>query len=153
MPSLHELSRFYERSKIDCPLVLMTRVREPLDYYLSFYRWGVAFRQKEDPASFGKDFIEWAERVPDLQSTMMMQSMAAMAAEYHVNQYKRERRRRPLFFRPPRLTPLPLFRRAELRCARLSQRTTREARRSAGRRRRRGRSSPASSTASRSWAR
>ena len=110
--------------------MLMTRVREPLDYYLSFYKWGVAFRQREDPvrasharplahderttgrdaaafargasrswtravgvcgrvraqASFGKDFLEWAERVPNLQSTMMMQSMAAMAAEYHVAQ-------------------------------------------------------------------
>ena len=39
-------------------------------------------------ASFGKDFLEWAERVPNLQSTMMMQSMAAMAAEYHVSQYR-----------------------------------------------------------------
>ena len=65
----------------------MTRVREPLDYYLSFYRWGVAFRQREDPASFGSNFLEWARRVPNLQSTMMVQSMAAMAAEYHINQY------------------------------------------------------------------
>lgn len=30
---------------VDCPLVIMTRVREPLDYYLSFFRWAVAFRQ------------------------------------------------------------------------------------------------------------
>ena len=49
LPSLQELSRLYKRSGVDCPLVLMTRVREPLDYYLSFYRWGVAFRQRADP--------------------------------------------------------------------------------------------------------
>ena len=59
----------------------------PADY-LSFYRWGVAFRQREDPASFGKTFIDWVSRVPNLQSTMMMQSMAAMAAEYHLGQYR-----------------------------------------------------------------
>ena len=30
----------------ECPILTMTRVREPLDFYLSFYQWGVAFRQK-----------------------------------------------------------------------------------------------------------
>ena len=53
MPSLRQLERQYTRSNMDCPLVTMTRVREPLEYYLSFYRWGVAFRQREDPAAFG----------------------------------------------------------------------------------------------------
>jgi len=66
----------------------MTRVREPLAYYLSFYRWGVAFRQREQPQSFGANFLEWVEKVPNLQSTMMIQSMAAMAAEYHLSQYR-----------------------------------------------------------------
>ena len=96
LPSLRELSKIHKQNNIDCPLVLMTRVREPLDYYLSFYRWGVAFRQREDPASFGSNFLEWARRVPNLQSTMMVQSMAAMAAEYHINQYMMNyNRRRP----------------------------------------------------------
>lgn len=49
LPSLRELSRTYKAGGVDCPVVLMTRVREPLEYYLSFYKWGVAFRQKEDP--------------------------------------------------------------------------------------------------------
>ena len=88
LPSLLELSKHYASRGVDCPLVLMTRVREPLDYYLSFYKWGVAFRQREDPTHFGRNFLEWAEQVPDLQSTMMVESMAAMAAEYHLNQYK-----------------------------------------------------------------
>ena len=61
LPSLQELSRMYQSSGVDCPLVLMTRVREPLDYYLSFYRWGVAFRQRQDPQNFGKNFIECAQ--------------------------------------------------------------------------------------------
>ena len=101
------------------------QVREPTDFYLSFYRWGVAFRQRENPKSFGANFLEWVEKVsvrlhaphahahshaqqlaarthcrghhgcrakrwqvPNLQSTMMMQSMAAMAAEYHLDQFR-----------------------------------------------------------------
>ena len=48
-PSLRMLGHTYKAAGIDCPIVQMTRVREPLEYYLSFYKWGVAFRQKEDP--------------------------------------------------------------------------------------------------------
>ena len=88
LPSLRQLERQYARAGADCPVVTMTRVREPLEYYLSFYRWGVAFRQKQDPASFGSTFLEWVEKVPNLQSVTMMQSMAAMAAEYHIHQFK-----------------------------------------------------------------
>ena len=39
------------------------QVREPTDFYLSFYRWGVAFRQRENPKSFGANFLEWVEKV------------------------------------------------------------------------------------------
>jgi hypothetical protein len=38
MPSLNELSKIYKSRGIDCPLVLMTRVREPLD--CETHRWG-----------------------------------------------------------------------------------------------------------------
>ena len=61
----------------------MTRVRNPLDYYLSFYKWGVAFRQKEDPRKFGANFTQWVERNPNLQATIMIRGMAAMNAEYY----------------------------------------------------------------------
>jgi hypothetical protein len=40
----------------------------------------------KDPRAFGANFTEWARLVPNLQSVTMMQSMAAMAAEYHVHQ-------------------------------------------------------------------
>ena len=73
----------------DCPIVTTTRVREPLDFYLSFYQWGVAFRQKESPGSFGKNFEEWARMLPNLQSTMMLHSMSASDAEYHPHSYAR----------------------------------------------------------------
>lgn len=94
MPGLLDLARLHAKHGIDCPLVMTTRVREPLDYYLSFYRWAVAFRQREAPKAFGADFVSWVRMVPNLQSTMMMQSMAAMAAEYHLSQY-------PQFVRSP----------------------------------------------------
>ncbi|KAL1499014.1 hypothetical protein AB1Y20_013531 [Prymnesium parvum] len=87
MPDLQRLAEHLKKKQVDCPLVTMTRVREPLEYYLSFYRWAVAFRQKADPHLFGKDFLDWAQRIPNLQSTTMMQSMAAMAAEYFVHQW------------------------------------------------------------------
>jgi hypothetical protein len=73
----------------DCPIVTTTRVREPLDFYLSFYQWGVAFRQKEAPGSFGRNFEEWARMLPNLQSTMLLHSMSASDAEYHPLSYAR----------------------------------------------------------------
>lgn len=32
---------------VECPIVTMTRVREPLEYYLSFFLWAVAYRQQD----------------------------------------------------------------------------------------------------------
>ncbi len=60
---LRHLAKLYASRGVDCPVAMMTRVREPLEYYLSFYRWGVAFRQRDEPTKFGKDFIDWAQRV------------------------------------------------------------------------------------------
>ena len=79
----------------DCPIVTMTRVREPLDFYLSFYQWGVAFRQKESPGTFGRNFEEWARLLPNLQSTMMLHSMSASDAEYHPHTFARSYRTPP----------------------------------------------------------
>ena len=73
----------YKAASIDCPLVVMTRVREPLAYYLSFYKWGVAFRQKEDPRKFGNNFTTWVRRNQNLQSAIMLRGMSAMNAEYY----------------------------------------------------------------------
>ena len=64
-------------------------MREPLDFYLSFYLWGVYYRQK-DPASFGASFEEWVRMVPNLQSTMLLHSMSAGDAEYKPRSYKRK---------------------------------------------------------------
>ena len=85
LPDLLQLRKL----RPDCPVHTLVRIREPLEYYLSFYRWGVAFRQKQSPAAFGATFVEWVEKMPDLQSTVLMRGMAAMAAEYHVSQFKR----------------------------------------------------------------
>ena len=89
MKDLHSLREV----ATDCPIVTMTRVREPLDFYLSFYQWGVGFRQRENPNLFGKTFAEWARLVPNLQSTMMLRSMAASDAEYHPRTYVRSHSR------------------------------------------------------------
>lgn len=90
LPSLRELSSLYASRGVECPLVAMTRVREPLDYYLSFYRWGVGFRQRDNPAAYGTTFQEWVERVPDLQSSSMVYSLASYFAEYLPKNYRRK---------------------------------------------------------------
>ena len=89
LPSLKSLSRtLAAQTGSSCPLVLITRVREPLDYYLSFYRWAVGFRQRDNPKFFGRSFLEWAQAVPNLQSTMVMHSMAAYHAEWSPRRFR-----------------------------------------------------------------
>lgn len=79
---LKSLEQLYTGAGLECPLVLMTRIREPLEYYLSFYRWGVGFRQEKDPDKFGRGFLDWARKVPELQSSIILRGMTAMPAEY-----------------------------------------------------------------------
>ena len=88
VPGLRDLSAILAARYLSCPLVLTTRVREPLDFYLSFYRWGIGFRQRDSPSAYGSSFAEWAERVPNLQSTVMMRSAAAYHAEYAPRRYR-----------------------------------------------------------------
>lgn len=89
LPTLRSLSRaLAARSGGACPLVLTTRIREPLEYYLSFYRWAVGFRQRDNPTYYGRSFLEWVESVPNLQSTVMMRSMASYHAEYSPKRYR-----------------------------------------------------------------
>ena len=64
-----------------------TRVREPLDYYLSFYKWGVAFRQRESPQHFEGTFRvgrEGTESAIDDDDT----EHGGDGDEYHIDQYK-----------------------------------------------------------------
>ena len=91
LPSLRGIARMLSHQQGSaCPLVLMTRIREPLDYYLSFYRWAIGFRQRDAPRIYGATFLEWAQLCPNLQSNMMLNSMAAYFAEYHPRAYRRK---------------------------------------------------------------
>lgn len=51
-----------------CRIVLVTRLREPLSFYTSFYRWTVDWRQKKNASLFGASMLEWAPR--NLQSSV-----------------------------------------------------------------------------------
>jgi len=88
-----------------CRVVLMTRVREPLAYYLSFWRWAIMGRQLTDrecrekhalgkhagarvlPETacpdrlHGSSFVEWAASVPNLQSRLLLDAGAATCIE------------------------------------------------------------------------
>ena len=46
--------------------MLVTRLRRPLDFYVSFFRWTVAWRQRHNASVFGATMLEWAPR--NLQS-------------------------------------------------------------------------------------
>merc|ERR1719399_1085121 len=83
MPSLQRVAKVYRDADLECPLVFVTRIRDPLAYYISFFKWGVAFRQRKDPVTYGNNFSAWASRVPNLQSSIMMRGMSSVQAEYH----------------------------------------------------------------------
>ena len=65
--------------RVNCPIVLVTRLREPYSFYISFYRWAVAWKQRKEPAKFGRNFTDWAP--PNLQGALLLRSMNHMAAE------------------------------------------------------------------------
>ena len=62
-----------------CPIVLMVRVRQPASFYVSYFRWAVAWRQREDGSKYGSNFTDWAP--PNLQSALLLRSMDHMWAE------------------------------------------------------------------------
>lgn len=95
LPDLKRLEKLYQGIRVECPIVFVTRIREPLAYYVSFYKWGVGFRQKKSPEVFGANFTDWAQRVPNLQSSIMVRGMAAMHAEYY-GKFPRSRREDPV---------------------------------------------------------
>jgi hypothetical protein len=53
-----------------CRIVLFTRLREPVTFYLSFYRWTVNWRQQLNSTHYGRDMFEWAP--PNLQSSIFL---------------------------------------------------------------------------------
>ena len=57
-------------ARCGCRVVLFTRLREPLSYYMSFYRWTVWWRQQKNASGYGRDLFEWAP--PNLQSTILL---------------------------------------------------------------------------------
>ena len=63
-----------------CRIVLVTRLREPLAYYASFYTWTIEWRQKRNASRFGASMLEWAPR--NLQSTIFMSPLDATWAEF-----------------------------------------------------------------------
>ena len=95
-------------STCGCKLVLATRLREPLSFYVSFYQWTVAWRQaretipnsvrllwaghgapfhvslstwqKLNASAYGASMLEWAPR--NLQSAIFLKPLDATWAEY-----------------------------------------------------------------------
>ena len=81
LPQLVSLRARYQALGLRVPIVLTTRVREPLSFYLSFYRWRVMGMQlhgnriqlspgREVVNPIGSNFLEWAP--PNLQSVGLL---------------------------------------------------------------------------------
>ena len=102
LPWLHRFNqlltlrdRFRERS-VPLRVVSHLRIREPLSMYMSFYVWGVVGRQVEDKTTpfrkggrrrhdrwnMGHTFLDWARATPNLQSEILLDSNAALVAQF-----------------------------------------------------------------------
>ena len=82
-------------SQCHCRVVLATRLREPLSFYTSFYRWTVNWRQQRNGTAFGKDMLEWAPK--NLQSTLLLNPLDATWAEFTGVHTPEGRMRRRIF--------------------------------------------------------
>jgi len=62
VPFVVELRARLAALAVPTRVLLVTRVREPLSYYLSFYKWKVAGIQREQRGGheYGSSFLEWA---------------------------------------------------------------------------------------------
>lgn len=67
-------------AKCHCRIILATRVREPLSFYMSFYRWTVNWRQQRNASTFGSGLLDWAPR--NLQASMLLNPLDATWAEF-----------------------------------------------------------------------
>ena len=82
---IQKLRAYRSRRDTCCRIMLSTRIRAPIDHYLSFFRWGI---EKRYP---GKTLDWWA---PDnLQSTLLLRGNAGMNGQW-IDGRKYEGRRR-----------------------------------------------------------
>lgn len=77
---IEQLRAIWRERSLPIRVVLLLRLREPLDHYISFFLWAMAERQDKDPAKYGSRFEEWVRRVPNLQSELILSSRAAGTA-------------------------------------------------------------------------
>ena len=78
-----------------CRVVLVTRLREPLSFYMSFYRWTVNWRQQRNASAFGTTLLEWAPR--NLQASMLLNPLDATWAEFVGVHSPEAKMRRPIY--------------------------------------------------------
>ena len=64
----------YRERNIGCPVLLLTFVRNPFDYYISFYRWAVIAHQRNEPQRWGTNITEWMPA--NLQSKYFLRAKA-----------------------------------------------------------------------------
>ena len=75
-------ARLARQAALRTRVVMLLRLRSPLRLYVSYYLWTVAERQARAPEKFGSTFEEWARRVPNLQTELLLSSKSAFAASF-----------------------------------------------------------------------
>lgn len=106
LPAVIELRARLAALTVPARIVLTTRVREPLSYYMSFYRWRIAGMQRANNTirlsatrtvvnPLGSGFLDWAP--PNLQATGLLHGDVELFAGLKAGGFPgvRERGRRP----------------------------------------------------------
>lgn len=82
LEQLQEMRENLKRNNLNVSVLLLLRIREPVSHYISYYLWTVVERQARKPNRFGTTFAEWAKKVPNLQTELLLSSNAAFTASF-----------------------------------------------------------------------
>ena len=73
---------------LDMRMHFHLRLRSPLSHYISYYLWTRVERQARNPKLLGSSFAQWARGVPNLQSELLLSSLAAFTASFAANDHR-----------------------------------------------------------------
>ena len=85
---LRSLRSDFAARGLDMRMHFHVRLRSPLSHYISYYLWTRVERQARNPKRFGSTFAQWARGVPNLQSELLLSSLAAFTASFAANDHR-----------------------------------------------------------------
>ena len=73
---------------LDMRMHFHLRLRSPLSHDISYNLWTRVERQARNPKLFDSSFAQWARGVPNLQSELLLSSLAAFTASFAANDHR-----------------------------------------------------------------